>query len=209
MANFVLRNGWSACLLVACLYLVVLAPSCGASQAQGAYAAEADPRKYAYVIGISDVLAINVWKDPELSTETVVRPDGTITMPLVGDIAAKGKTPSQLKDDVKKALDKYLKLPAGNEVAVKVKAYNSYRFTVNGEVERPGMYTSTDWVRVADALALAGGPTRFANRRDIKVLRTDGKGNQMAYGIDFDLVASGKRPDMNFWIRPNDVIWVP
>jgi len=193
--------------------LVILLPlfiaaACGANQHSGTtYPPEPPPREI--TLGVGDVLEINVWEQKDLASETTIRPDGTITMPLVGDIAAKGKTPSQLKDDVKKALDKYLKLPAGNEVAVKVKAYNSYRFTVNGEVERPGMYTSTDWVRVADALALAGGPTRFANRRDIKVLRTDGKGNQMAYGIDFDLVASGKRPDMNFWIRPNDVIWVP
>src|SRR5262245_1110181 len=180
------------------LVTVVLAliTGCGPNQHGGVkYPAEPPPKEI--VLGVGDVVEINVWEQKDLASESTIRPDGTITMPLVGDLQAKGKTPTQLRDDVKRALDRYLRLPAGNEIVVKVKAYNSYRFTVNGEVERPGLYTNTDWVRVADALALAGGPTRFANRRDIKVLRVDGKGKQISYEIDFDLVASGKRPDMN------------
>ena len=187
---------------------VLLIAACGPNQHSGTTYPPGPPPKE-IVLGVGDVLEINVWEQKDLASETTIRPDGTITMPLVGDLAAKGKTPSQLKDDVKKALDKYLKLPAGNEVTVKVKTFNSYKFTVNGEVSRPGVYMNPDYVRVADAIALAGGPTRFAKRSDIKVLRTDAKGNQLEYPIDFDLVASGKRPDMNFWILANDVIYVP
>lgn len=191
---------------VALLFLV--AAACGPNQHSGVkYPSEGPPKEI--TLGVGDLLAINVWEQKDLSTEATVRPDGTITMPLVGDLQAKGKTPSQLREDIKKALANYLKLQAGNEVAVAVKTYASYRFTVNGEVSRPGLYTNPDYVRVADAIALAGGPTRFAKRSDIKILRTDRSGNQMSYPIDFDLVASGRRPDMNFWIMPNDVIYVP
>ena len=189
-------------------FLIFIVAACGANQHSGTkYPVDPPPREI--VLGVGDVVEINVWEQKDLASETVVRPDGTITMPLVGDVPARGKTPSQLRDEVKKALDKYLKLPAGNEVVVKVKAYNSYRFTVNGEVANPGVYTNPDYIRVSSALALAGGLTRFANRRDIVVLRTDASGNQQRWPIDFDLVASGRRPDMNFWIMPNDVIWVP
>jgi len=161
------------------------------------------------VLGVGDIMYINVWEQKDLSTEATIRPDGTITMPLVGDLPARGKTPSQLREEIKKALGKFLKLDAGNEVTVAVKTFNSYRFTVNGEVSRPGMYTSTDYLRVADAIALAGGPTRFAKRAEVRILRTDARGQQTAIPIDFDLVASGKRPDMNIWVLANDVIYMP
>jgi polysaccharide export outer membrane protein len=161
------------------------------------------------VLGVSDVIQINVWEQRDLSTEATIRPDGTITMPLVGDLPARGKTPSQLRDVIKAALQNFLKLQAGNEVTVSVKTYNSYAFTVNGEVSRPGMYTSTKYLRAADAIALAGGPTRFAKRSDIRILRVDSKGDQISIPIDFDLVASGKRPDMNIWIMAEDVIYIP
>ncbi|HEY5923416.1 MAG TPA: polysaccharide biosynthesis/export family protein [Kofleriaceae bacterium] len=193
------------------LLLVFVAASCASGgKPPGWY----DPKTFPpppneIVLGVSDVLAITVWEQKDLSTEATVRPDGTITMPLVGDLKAKGKTPSALREDIKKALDRYLKLPAGNEVTVAVKTFASYRFTVNGEVSRPGLYTSTDYLRVADAIANAGGPTRFAKRTDIRILRTNGKGEQMSIPIDFDLVASGKRPDMNIWVHANDVIYVP
>jgi polysaccharide biosynthesis/export protein len=192
--------------LVALIVLVVAA--CGPNQHSNVtYPTEGPPKEI--TLGVGDLLAINVWEQKDLTTEVMVRPDGTITLPLVGDLQAKTKTPSQLRDDIKRALTNLIKLPAGNEVTVAVKTYASYRFTVSGEVGRPGLYTNPDYVRVGDAIALAGGPTRFANRRDIKVLRTDRNGNQQSYPIDFDLVASGKRPDMNFWIQPNDVIYVP
>ena len=174
-----------------------------------------DPKRFPpppneIILGVGDILEINVWEQKDLSSETTIRPDGTITMPLVGDLQARDKTPSQLREDIKKALEKFLKLSAGNEVTVKVKTFNSYKFTVNGEVSRPGVFTSPDYMRVADAIAFAGGPTRFAKRNSVVILRTDKKTReQTSIPIDFDLVASGKRPDMNIWIHANDVIYVP
>jgi polysaccharide export outer membrane protein len=195
--------------LVTLFVLLIAACGTGGRPIGGYPAAEYPPPPNEIILGVGDVIEINVWEQKDLASETTIRPDGTITMPLVGDLLARGKTPSALREDIKKALDKYLKLPSGNEITVKVKTYQSYRFTVNGEVSRPGMYTNLDYVRVADALALAGGPTRFAKRNDIRILRTTKKGEQMSIPIDFDLVASGRRPDMNIWIHANDVIYVP
>lgn len=189
--------------------LLLLVLACGPNQhGDVKYGAYPGPPKEV-VLGVSDVIQINVWEQRDLSTEATIRPDGTITMPLVGDLPARGKTPSQLRDVIKTALQNFLKLQAGNEVTVSVKTYNSYAFTVNGEVSRPGMYTSTKYLRAADAIALAGGPTRFAKRSDIRILRVDTKGDQISIPIDFDLVASGKRPDMNIWIMAEDVIYIP
>ena len=191
------------------LLLLVVAVACGPNQHTNVkYSAFEQPPKEV-ILGVGDIIDINVWEQKDLSTEVTVRPDGNITIPLVGDVQARGKTPTQLRDDIKKALGNYLKLSAGNEVVVIVKTYNSYAFTVNGEVSRPGLYMNPKYLRVADAIALAGGPTRFAKRTDIRVLRTDIKGNQLSIPIDFDLVASGKRPDMNIWILADDVIYAP
>ena len=189
--------------------MLLFVTACGPKQYEGVRYEEFPAPPNEVVLGVGDVIQIEVWEQKELSTEATIRPDGTITMPLVGDLPARGKTPSQLREGIKTALANYLKLSAGNEVTVALKAYNSYRFTVNGEVSRPGLYTSTSYLRVADALALAGGPTRFAKRSDIRILRTDTRGQQVEIPIDFDLVASGKRPDMNVWIQSNDVVWVP
>ncbi len=194
---------------VTLLVLVVACVACGPNQhGDVKYTTYPGPPKE-LVLGVSDVVQINVWEQKDLTTEATIRPDGTITMPLVGDLPARGKTPSQLRDVIKAALQGFLKLQAGNEVTVSVKAYNSYAFTVNGEGLAAGLYTSTKYLRAADAIALAGGPTRFAKRSDIRILRIDGKGDQLSIPIDFDLVASGKRPDMNIWIMAEDVIYIP
>jgi len=191
------------------LLLLIVAMACGPNQHAGIDYTTFPRPPNELILGVGDVLEVNVWEQKDLSTEATIRPDGTITMPLVGDLPARGRTPTQLRDLIKKALGNYLKLSGGNEVTVAVKTYNSYKFTVNGEVSRPGLYTSTDYLRVADALAFAGGPTRFAKRSDIRVLRTNAKGEQVSIPIDFDLVASGQRPDMNVWVLANDVIYVP
>lgn len=190
------------------LILIVVA-ACGPDQHRNVNYGQFQPPPREIILGVGDILDINVWEQKDLSSEVTVRPDGTITMPLVGDLQAKGKTPTQLTADIKKALANYLKLQAGNEVTVSVKTYNSYSFTVNGEVARPGMYTNPKYVRVADAIALAGGPTRFAKRSDILIVRVNAQGQQVSIPIDFDLVASGKRPDMNIWVLADDVIYVP
>ena len=173
------------------------------------YAKQPDPRGKELVLGVGDVLAINVWDQKDLNTEATIRPDGTITMPLIGDLKASGETPTALRDKIKSQLTNFVKIGGGNEITVAVKTWKSYRFTVQGEVVKPGLFTNDEYVTVADALALAGGPTRFADRAGILLMRKSESGKSISIPLNFDLLASGKRPDMNIWVLPGDVIYVP
>lgn len=168
-----------------------------------------DPRGQQDVLGAGDVLGISVWNQKDLDTETVVRPDGNITMRLVGDIKAAGQTVQAVHDKITTALQAFIKIASPNEVTVTVKTYVSYRFTVQGEVGKPGQYTSPSYVTVSDAIALAGGPTRFAKRDSMVLFRKDSKGETQSLNISYDLIASGKRPDLNVWILSDDVLYMP
>lgn len=189
--------------------IILLCVACGPRIYTYDYRSEPDPRNKELVLGVGDVVDINVWDQKDLNTEATIRPDGTITMPLVGDLKAAGETPTALREKIKELLANYVKLGGANEITVAVKAWKSYRFTVQGEVGRPGVYTSDEWLTVSDALALAGGPTRFADRAGIILMRKTPQGKHAHIPLNFDLLASGKRPDMNIWVLAGDVIYVP
>ena len=190
------------------LLLVVLA-ACPSSLPPYEYVKEPDPRKAEVTLGVGDVLGINVWENRELNTETTIRPDGSITMPLVGDIKAVGETTTTLKVLIKDKLAQYLKIQ-GTEITVALRAWKSYRFTISGEVQRTGVFTSDQYVTVSEALAMAGGLTRFAKRGEVQLLRRDKKtGEQRRIPLDYDQLASGKRLDMNIYVLPGDAIYVP
>lgn len=167
---------------------------------------EPDPRGREYVLGVGDTVKIAVWKNPELSTEATVRPDGNVTMPLVGDVIASGKTPTELKGAVQKKLGEYVHDDSA-AVTIAVVAVRSYVFTVNGNVEHPGMFTAVPYVTVNDAVSLAGGPNRFASAT-LWLLRKDAQGGVRRIPIDYDAVASGKRPDANLVVLPGDALHV-
>ena len=187
---------------------VVALGACGSSLPDYDYSKEPNPRRSEFVIGISDDLQITVWKNQQLTTAATVRPDGTITMPLVGDITAAGKTPSQLRQEIQQRLAEYIKLE-GSEITIAVTGVNSYRFTVSGEVGQPGIYTAKVYVSVAEAIALAGGFTRFADRDEIVLMRRDGKGNIRRIPIVYSLIASGEAPQMNLVVLSGDSLFVP
>lgn len=191
--------------------LILLLVACGSNFPKYDYAREPDPRNKEVVLGVGDVVAINVWGEGNqgLNTEATIRPDGTITMPLVGDLKAGGETPSTLKATIKAKLGDFVKVQ-GTEITVALKAWRSYRFTVQGEVVKTGVFTTDQFVTVADAIALAGGPTRFARRDGVILLRTDPKTKEAKrIPMDYDLLASGKRPDMNIFVLPGDTIYIP
>lgn len=189
--------------------VLVLAAGCPPKIPNYDYAKEPDPRNKELVLGVGDVIGINVWENPNLSVEVTIRPDGTITMPLVGDLKAAGETPTSLKNRIKNQLQAYVKMQ-GTEVTVAVKAWRSYRFTIQGEVSKAGVFSSDQFLTVSDALALAGGLTRFAKRNEISLTRKDGKSGQVRHiPLDYESLASGKRPDMNIIVMPGDTIWVP
>ena len=194
------------------LLVLLLLVACGPKSYDYPYGKEPDPRNKELVLGVGDVVSINVWGEGNagLNTEATIRPDGTITMPLVGDIKASGHTPSELKETIKGQLQNFVKLAAGNEVTVAVRNWRSYRFTLDGEVSKAGVFTSDHYVTVDDAIAMAGGLTRFAKRSDITLFRNDPKtGEQRKIPLDYDLLASGKRLDMNIYVLPGDRIYVP
>jgi polysaccharide export outer membrane protein len=198
------NHRWALALIVA------LAAGCGGSIPNYDYSKEPDPRNKELVLGVGDVVAVNVWENANLSTEATIRPDGTITMPLVGDVKAAGETPSSLKARIKTQVQNFVKLQGGSEITVAVKSWKSYRFTIQGEVVRSGVFTSDQYVTVADALALAGGLTRFAKRSEIALTRRDPKSGELRHiPLDYEALASGKRPEMNIFVLPGDTIWVP
>ena len=172
------------------------------------YAKEPDPRKSEYIIGNGDSLSINVWKNQELSTSVVVRPDGTITMPLVGDVRALGRTPSQLKVVLAGKVSQFVKLDA-SQITVAVNEVRSYKFTVSGEVGRPGIIQNSTYVTVTEAIMMAGGFTRFANPDKIVILRKGKDKKIRKIPIVFRHIENGKRPDMNIVMIAGDSMQVP
>jgi polysaccharide export outer membrane protein len=172
------------------------------------YAKEPDPRSLEYVVGPADQLRINVWRDNELSLELRVRPDGTITLPLVGDIKAAGRTPSQIRDDVSQKLTAYVKSDTA-KVTVAVVAVNSYKFSVAGNVEHPGLFSSPYFVTVLEAMAMAGGPNRFAAPDRAVIVRTYSPGRSRQIPIDYDTLKNGEQPEQNIVVLSGDTIYVP
>jgi polysaccharide biosynthesis/export protein len=194
-------------LVCSALVLAALAFGCGPKVPTYDYASEPDPRKLEYTLGVGDGLNINVWEQPNFSTTATIRPDGTITMPLIGDLKAAGETPSSLREAIKARLADFLK---NSEVTIAVTESVSYRFTVSGEVAHAGVFNSAYYVTVAEAIALAGGFTRFARRNEMVLMRRDARSGEIRHiPLFYDLLASGKRPDMNLVLISGDSLYVP
>jgi polysaccharide export outer membrane protein len=158
-----------------------------------------------YVIGPEDVLVITFFRDETMSGEVVVRPDGKITLRLLGDIPAGGLTTLQLGEDLVKLASKYLE---DATVTVVVKQINSRRVTVVGEVARQGEYKINGPMTVLQAIGQAGGVTEFADKSNISVIRTV-NGVQKALPFDYQAVMRGKKLEQNILLKPGDQVAVP
>jgi polysaccharide export outer membrane protein len=159
-----------------------------------------------YVIGVQDVLAINVWREPELSRSVPVRPDGKISLPLVGDISVSGLTPRFLQDRLTKELDSYIRKP---QVTVIVQEVNSRKFYIMGQVEKPGTYPLTTHVAILDALAMAGGFRDFAKLGQIYLLRLMPDGSRKRIFFDYKAAVNGKDTYRDVEIQTGDTLVVP
>jgi len=159
-----------------------------------------------YVIGSDDVLAVNIWKEPELSKTVPVRPDGKITLPLIGDIQASGLTPRTLQTNIATGLRSYVSNP---EVTVIVQEVKSQKFNIVGEIAKPGSYPMTDPMTVLDAIAVGGGLRDFAKGGRIYVLRTKSDGTNAKFPFDYKQVINGKKLSENIQLRPGDTVVVP
>jgi len=192
---------WTA--RAALVVVVCLATGCHSTPLYD-YKSEPDPRASEYKIGPLDLLQVVVWKNKDLSADVVVRPDGIVTLPLIGDVRAAGRTPSDIKNEVTHRLTDFVR----NEeivVSVAVAQVNSYYFTVSGNVEHAGLFTAKTYVSAVEAVAMAGGPNRFAGD-SIYIVR-----GQPARRIPIDLSSaiSGEHPEMNLIVVRGDVIVVP
>src|SRR5262245_17773296 len=170
----------------------------GAQAGVGAAAAE-------YKIGVNDVLRISVWRQPELTLDSViVRPDGRISVPLLDDVPVSGKTPEQLKGEITERLGEFVREPAVTVVVLESRSRLVY---VQGEVARKGALPLTPGMRVSDALAISGGLGPFADARELKVLRENGS-RYAEFDFDYNAFIDGKDLDRNILLEPGDRIVV-
>jgi polysaccharide export outer membrane protein len=159
-----------------------------------------------YRIGADDVLTVNVWHEPEVSRNVPVRPDGKISLPLVGDVQAAGLTPTELKTELESRFTKFLTNP---DVSVIVAEIRSQRINVLGQVFRPGTYALIPPMNVIDAVATAGGLREFAKANKIYVLRTLPSGQVERIKVQYKNVLQGKRGSEDVILQTRDTVVVP
>ena len=159
----------------------------------------------AYLIGPEDVLDISVWKEDALKKESLVRPDGGISFPLVGDLHAAGKTTEEVRLEITDRLKKYIADPA---VSVSVLKASNYKIYVIGRVNKPGDFTSGRAIDVLQALSMAGGLTPFASDSDIHVVRKL-EGRELNIPFDYNNIQRGEHLDQNIILKSGDVVVVP
>jgi len=159
-----------------------------------------------YEVQPGDLLQVSVWKEPDLQLEVLVRPDGGFSMPLIGEVAAMGKSVAALREEIAKRLSAYV---PDASVTVAVHQLNGDKIYVLGKVNRPGEYAVTRYVDVMQALSMAGGTTTFADPSDIVILRRDDGGAQRAIAFNYDQVSAGKHLEQNIVLHSGDVVVVP
>jgi len=158
-----------------------------------------------YLLGPEDVLEISVWKEENLQREVLVRPDGKISFPLVGDVLAEGRTPEQLRYEIASWLKKYIPDPV---VTVLVKKVAANKIYVLGQINKPGQYMVGSYLDVMQALALAGGLNAFAAENDIRILRRHGN-KEMVIPFEYSQVKKGRDLEQNIILKNGDVVVVP
>jgi polysaccharide biosynthesis/export protein len=188
-------------LLIAGMLVVCCPVFSRAGSVQGENAAAAE----GYLIGPGDVLDISVWKDESLTRTCVVRPDGFISFPLIGDLKASGMTAAQLKAEMMSKLTRFV---PGVVLSLDIREIRSLVVYVIGKVNNPGRFILTSDINVLQALAGAGGLNVFAKRNDIKVFR-QGVDTTTIFPFEYDQVVEGKRLEQNIYLKRGDVVVVP
>jgi polysaccharide export outer membrane protein len=158
-----------------------------------------------YVIGPEDVLTVVFWREKDMSAEVVVRPDGKISLPLLNDVQAAGYSPEQLRESLIKAAAKFIEDP---NATVVVKAINSRKIFVTGNVGKQGTYPLTSEMNVLQLIALAGGLAEYADSKNIVIIRTE-DGKPKYFKFNYKDVLQGKNPQQNILLKPGDTIVVP
>ncbi len=166
---------------------------------------EVAPDSDTYVIGPEDVLFIHVWKEDTLSKTVTVRMDGKISLPLVDDIQASGKTPLLLKENLTKRLQEFLDAP---NISVMVMEANSFKVYVSGQVKTPGVIRLRNETTIAQLISMAGGFTDWANQKKITILRKE-NGREKAITVNYKKIAEGQDLSSNIVLKAGDTVIVP
>ncbi|MDY7031599.1 MAG: polysaccharide biosynthesis/export family protein [Thermodesulfobacteriota bacterium] len=156
-------------------------------------------------MGPEDVIEVLVWREDDLSKEVTIRPDGKVSLPLIGDIQAAGLTTENLKETITKRLKEFIDNPT---VSVIVAQINSMRIFIQGEVMTPGVYQLRNYTTVLQAISLAGGFNEWAKRKEIIIIR-DVEGVRWRIPVDYEKIISGKDIDQNIILERGDTIIVP
>ena len=163
-----------------------------------------------FLLGPEDVLEVTVWRNQDLSRTVVVRPDGKISLPLIGDVHASGLNSSQVAAKIAVRLAEFKENP---NVSVSLKEVNSYFIYVLGEVLKPGKYPLKSYATVLQGVSMAGGFTQFASKNRMQVIRTytngDGNEHQTRIPVPYNEMVSGKGKIENFILKSGDTIVVP
>jgi polysaccharide export outer membrane protein len=194
----------------AALAMLVLCPAASIAQSAGAAASPSESAAGVvvpddYVIGPEDVLGVLFWREPELSGDVTVRPDGKITLSLIGDVVATGLTPEALRDQLQKAGSRFL---ADANVTVVVRQINSRKVFITGQVAMPGAFPLGAPRNVLQLIALAGGLLEFAEGDKITIIRND-HGRTVTLKFNYDDVSRGKGLEQNVQLQPGDTVVVP
>ena len=189
---------------------VLVLAACGSTDLAKQASAKAAADAYItgdYKIGSEDVLEVIVWKNPDLTKVVSVRPDGKISLPLIGDVDAERLTVAQLKKALEARLKEFKETP---NVSVVVQQVNSYGVYVLGEVAKPGRYQMKTYTTVLQAISTAGGFTTYAAKNKIFVLRkSSNKGDEIRINISYDDIVSGEDSSKNILLVPGDTVVVP
>jgi polysaccharide export outer membrane protein len=176
------------------------APAAAAAKPVGDFTPDRD-----YRVGPEDLLDITVWREEALKQQSLVRPDGGISFPLIGEVLAAGKTVEEIRDEIAKRLEKFLPSPV---VSVSIVRVASNRIYIIGKVNKPGDMPAGRFVDVLQALSMAGGLTPFASENRIQILRREG-GRQVSIPFNFGEVRRGIRMDQNILLQAGDTVLVP
>jgi polysaccharide biosynthesis/export protein len=190
-------GGWAALIIAAC--------ACAPSFAQQAQQAAAGQALADYALNAGDELEVAVWKEPDLTKVVVVRPDGKFSIPLAGDVAAAGRSVTQVQTEIATRLKKYIPEPVVTVTVTKLTGNIVY---VIGQVNKPGQYVMNPRLNVVQALSVAGGMTPFAALNDIIVLRGPA-GTQRVLPFRYAEVNKGRNLNQNLALEAGDVIIVP
>ncbi len=189
-------------ILVICLSLAI-SPFFSVILASADTEAQTGERRYR--IGPSDVINIFVWKEPDLTQDLNVMPDGRITFPLIGEVLAEGKTVTELKEMITVKLKEFITEP---EVTVIVKQSRSQTIYLIGKVKNPGPIVLLSEMTVLQVLSTAGGFAEWADEKNILIIRREGQ-KETRLPFNYKDFISGKNPGQNILLKPGDTIMVP